>query len=424
MKYPKKKLRALPSAPGIYFFKDVKGKVLYVGKANNLRARVRQYFARSSERHPKTEALVRESDRVSWKRCESEIDALIAEARSIKKYSPKYNVILRDDKNYFFVCISKEVYPRLCITHQPPLFGSSTSKHIIGPFTDGGALKETLRLLRGAYPYCTCKPATKRACLNYHLGRCLAPCVHPDARTKTKRNVQVISAILEGKRNALLRALTARMKRASRAEEFQKASELKKQIESIQNIFSHRFFLERFQEIKQAKPRWSVVEKKLRLLLKTKKSIRRVECYDISNISGKHAVGSMVVFENGAPDKKNYRKFKIKYSGSESNDPKMMAEVLARRIKHDEWPMPDLIIVDGGQPQLSAARAVLPELQLVVGLAKKQEELYTVIRPTPTLAKSLGEETLFFVQRVRDEAHRFAIAYHRKLREIQMPKSK
>ena len=416
MKQIKEKIRSFPSSPGIYFFKDKAGKVLYVGKANNLRARVRQYFMRSGNRHPKTEALVRESARVSFKLCESEVDALIAEARFIKKYAPKYNVILRDDKNYFFVAISKEAYSRISLTHQPDMFGSSTSKHIIGPFTDGGALKETLRLLRGAYPYCTCKPGTKRACLNYHLGRCLAPCVHPKACAQTKRNVQAIVAILEGKRNALMRALTARMKRASRAEEFQKASEFKKQIDGIQNIFSHRFFLERFREIKQAKPQWSVVEKKIQLLLKTKKTVGRVECYDISNISGTHAVGSMVVFGNGEPSKNQYRKFKIKYSGDTPDDPKMMAEVLARRIKHSEWQMPDLIIVDGGKTQLSAAQSVLPKTQLVMGLAKKQEELYTPVRPLPILAKNLGKETLFFVQRIRDEAHRFAITYHRKLR--------
>jgi len=201
---------------------------------------------------------------------------------------------------------------------------------------------------------------------------------------------------------------------SAKKENFIKAGELKNKIESLENIFAHRLFLGVDSSQAQAQ-RWDKAKSSLQAFLKSKKEIRRVEGYDISNIGGQYAVGSMVVFENGEPSKNQYRKFKIKYSGDEPNDPKMMAEIISRRMRHAEWPTPDLIIVDGGITQLNAARSVLPKSQPVISLAKKEEEIYAPNRP-PIHAAQLGNETKLFLQHLRDEAHRFAITYHRKLR--------
>lgn len=416
MKSFTQQIRALPRSPGVYFFRDVKNRVIYVGKANILSERVKQYFTQQAGTHPKISALRKEIAHIDCQLCESEVDALITEARFIKKYNPKFNVILRDDKNYFFVGITREPFPRIFITHQPDSTKQNIACDFIGPFTDGFAVKETLKHLRNVYPYRHCRTLPKKPCLQYHLGRCLAPCVKPEAKTHVRRNIKIITDILQGKRQAILKKLETQMKEAARKENFIKASELKKQIEGIQNIFSHTRFLERFKEIRREAYVWESIEKKLQIFLKTESRLFRVECYDISNISGKYAVGSMVVFENGMPAKSQYRRFKIRYSENEPNDPKMMAEVLSRRIRHLEWPAPDLIIVDGGITQLSAAQNILPETQLIMGLAKKQEELRAAHNPIPIHADEFGKDVLHFVQHIRDEAHRFAITYHRTLR--------
>jgi len=412
MKDIKIKLKELPKSPGIYFFKNKKKEIIYVGKANDLRARVRQYFARTKEQHPKITALVSEIAHLDWQECQSEIDTLIEEAKNIKKYRPKFNVLLRDDKNYFFVAITKEIFPRIFITHQPVKIFKAD---FIGPFTEGKSLKQVLKILRKIYPYCACKTHAKRPCLQYHLGLCLGPSIHPERKKAIRQNISAIKQILNGKRQTLLKKMKSQMMESAKKENFIKAEELKNKIKSLENIFAHRLFLGVDSSQAQAQ-RWDKAKSSLQAFLKSKKEIRRVEGYDISNIGGQYAVGSMVVFENGEPNKSQYRKFKIKYSGTEPNDPKMMAEILARRMRHAEWPAPDLIIVDGGITQLNAARSVLPKNQPVISLAKKEEEIYIPGKRAPIPTEQISKEFKLFAQHLRDEAHRFAIAYHRKLR--------
>lgn len=412
------KLRTLPKTPGVYFFRNARGSVMYVGKAVILRNRVRQYFTKRSDEHPKIAALRDEIADITWIECASEVDALIEEARYIKKHRPKYNVILRDDKNYFFVCITAEKeYPRIFITHQPDNQKSGIAcAHVIGPFTDGTALKETLKMLRNIYPYCTSRPA-KRPCFHYHLGRCTGACAYPMVRPQTKKNIRAIANILNGKRQTLLKKMERDMKEAAKCEHFTKAEEIKRRIDRLKTIFAHTTVIARFSEIRMPRAEnWEETRKALELFLHITYPITRVECYDISNISGKYAVGSMAVFENGMPNKQEYRKFRIRYSGSEPNDPKMIAEVLSRRIRHTEWKTPDLIVVDGGATQLTAAHAVLPRSQTIISLAKQREEIYTLRSPLPIPAQTLGDTTLLFLQSIRDEAHRFAVSYHRKVR--------
>lgn len=414
-------LKKLPKAPGVYFFKNKKSEVIYIGKANILANRVRQYFARGAEQSPKLVALQKEITHIEWKVCESAIDALIEEARYIKAYRPKYNVVFRDDKSYLYVCVTAEKeYPRIVITHQPLQATSYKLKATcIGPFTEGAALKETLRHLRRIYPYCTVRPS-KKPCFDYHLGKCLGACAYPSARAQTKKNIRAIAQILNGKRQSIIKKLEKDMKRAAAEERFLDAQEFKHKIISLQKIFAHRPALERFAlHTEPDGAEWGKIQESLQKFLADTRPIHRVEGYDISNISGKYAVGSMVVFENGIPNKNEYRKFKIKHSGDLPNDPKMMQEIMSRRMAHTEWQKPDLIILDGGKGQLSAVRKILPKDQLVFAIAKREEEIYTPSSPLPLPSSRLGNECALFIQRVRDEAHRFAVSYHRKLRDRQ-----
>ena len=207
------------------------------------------------------------------------------------------------------------------------------------------------------------------------------------------------------------------MKRAAAEERFHDAEEIKHKIISLQKIFAHRSALERFAlRTKPNAAEWETIQKTLREFLNTFRIIQRVEGYDISNIGGKYAVGSMVVFENGMPNKNEYRKFKIRYSGDEPNDPKMMREVVSRRMDHAEWQRPDLIILDGGKGQLSAVRKILHKDQLIFAIAKREEEIYVPSSPHPVPSSRLGNECALFIQRVRNETHRFAVSYHRKVR--------
>ncbi len=409
----KEKLKKLPKSPGIYFFKNKSKKIIYVGKASVLKNRVSQYFLKSQKHSLKTQKLIENVFDFDILICDSEIDALIQEAYFIKKYNPKYNIVLRDDKNYFFVGITKEGFPRIFITHQVQKIKNAK---YIGPFTEGFALKETLKLLRKIFPYRHCVKLPKKACLQYHLKRCLAPCIDKSTKTNIKKNIRYIEKILKGEKQNILKKLELEIKKYSKEEKFEKAQEIKKQIENIKKIFEHKYSLQNFKNIKRNLINWEKSEKYIQNLLNTKNKISRVECYDISNISGKHAVGSMVVFNNGLPNKKEYRKFKIKFSGDEPNDPKMMQEILKRRFLHENWQKADLIILDGGKTQLNAVLKTADEKQLIISLAKKNEEIYTTSSLLPFPTEKMPEDLKFFFQQIRNEAHRFAITFHRKLR--------
>ena len=430
----KERLAKFPRKPGVYFFKDKKGKIIYIGKANDLRARVRQYFTREKDRHPKILALVAEIARLDWQECESGIDALIQEARLIKKHHPKFNVLMRDDKNYFFIGVSRENFPCIFITHQPAqIFIKNFSgqarfslqatsyklpANYIGPFTDGAALKQTLKILRRIFPYRFCRKAPKRPANIRELTRDFMPYAIPKTKAEIRRNIKITTGFLTGKKQSIIKKLERLMLKNARAENYPLAEKYKNQLESLRNISAHHPFL-MFRD-RDSKHNWSIIQAQIQSILMFRvpvsKHIKRVEGYDISNIGGQYAVGSMVVFVDGLPDKSQYRKFKIKYSGEISDDPRMMAEIISRRMRHAEWPTPDLIIVDGGITQLNAARSVLPKSQPVISLAKKEEEIYAPNRP-PIHAAQLGNETKLFLQHLRDEAHRFAIAYHRKLHD-------
>ena len=421
--------KKIPALPGVYFFKDSRGKIMYIGKAANLRSRIGSYFNKSASLNADKSAMLEKAAEIDWQICDSEIEALVLEARLIKRHRPKYNVLMKDDKNYFFVGITKEEWPRVFITHQPfaraqnslPAHHKLLTKYV-GPFTDGGALKMTLKLLRKNFPYRTCKNPVSKPCFYHHLSLCPAHSSDKNAGKKYLSDLKNLIAVLKGEKKSVLVNLKKRMKNFAAREEFEKAADLRNQLLSLENIFSHRRVVlgaENFAaENKEQKT--EKLEKELKQLFNA--NIERIECYDISNISGQNAVGSMVIFSakngNFKPKKGDYRKFKIK-TVARIDDPAMMAEILERRLKHPEWPLPQLIILDGGKGQLSAGLKILKKLKLsipVCALAKKEEELYLPERKNPLPLKSLSSELAFLFQRIRDEAHRFAVSYHRALR--------
>ena len=379
----------LPETPGVYAFKKAR-EIVYIGKAINIKGRVKNHN-------------LDKVDKIGFIKTESEIEALILEANLIKKYKPKKNIIWKDDKNYFYICITKEDFPRVFITHQPG------KVETIGPFVDGKALKQTLKFLRKAFPFRTCKILPKKPCLWYQLQRCPAPCLLksnlgqqiPKARIKMKKqyqsNIKHLKALLQGKKEEIMAALKKEMKAHSKLQNFEKARETRNQIQSLEKIIDNARVFDLIEVEPQTVP------------------YRRIESYDISNIQGKQATGSMVIFINGKPAKNLYRKFKIKQT-EEPNDTAMLKEVLSRRIKHQEWPLPNLILIDGGKAQLNAALNVVKNIK-VMSLAKKKNELFIKGKDKPILLKSLPRDFANLILQLRDEAHRFAIAYHKKLRE-------
>lgn len=424
------KPKNLPTSPGVYLFRDRSGRALYIGKAGNLKARLSFYFRKDARHQPRTSRLLDEASRISLIKTESEIEALVKEAELIKTFHPKYNILLRDDKNYLFVVITREYFPRLILTHQPKSF-SGTLK-AIGPFTDASAVRTTLKLLRKVFPYCTCQNPHRGLCLNAEIGKCPGPCcAKPMSKKKYRavrqirndylKNIRAISSILEGKKiRALQKETKKELAAASRALAYERAARLRDELAGLEEIFLHRTVVNRHTFNDEGA--WLELAEKIKSMLKTDSHLSRVEGYDISNISGTEASGSMIVFTDGLPEKNEYRKFRIK-TVSGANDAAMLAEVIGRRFQHREWPFPDLIILDGGKPQLNAVIKTLHDEKqkthaLITALAKRDEELYVAGRSGPLQLKTRPRDILHFFQRVRDEAHRFAKRYHHKLREL------
>ncbi len=449
----------LPKSCGVYVFK--KGRqILYIGKAADIKERVKNHLPERSEGWRRTNVLrpqqtafrdnlfINQATKIGYFKTDSEIEALILEANLIKKYQPKYNVMWRDDKNYFYVGMTKEDFPRVFITHQPlrqaqgkPLrqgLRVSLSRtpqgkpklriDYVGPFVEGRALKQALNTLRRVFPYRTCKHYVGKPCLWYQLGRCPGPCLlgsklaneipklEEAIKKESQRNAKNLKKILEGGKSQVLKSLKTEMKKVSKTKDFEKAATVRDQIRALERVLSHARLLE---TIEPEKNDWDKTEKELKIILNLKKGISRIEAYDVSNIQGQQATGSMVTFINGQSDKNFYRRFKIKIAGK-PNDIAMLKEVLTRRVQHPEWEWPDLILVDGGIAQLNIAQLTINNYQLtipIMALAKKENKLYIEGKKKPVLLKKLPREIFNLILQLRDEAHRFALSYHRKLRE-------
>lgn len=433
------KLKSLPQLPGSYIFKDENGKVIYVGKAKNLKARVGSYFKINFEIGTKTAALVRKINDLKFIEVGSEFEALILEAELIKKYQPRYNIVLKDDRSYIYIVIRKEylhvagkkyLLPKIITARKPQIEKKDIS---FGPFPNSSVAKNIVETIRKVVPFRDCSPAKfaryeklKSPCLYGHLGLCSAPCTSENIISKYKKDIGYARRILLGGSSKLVSDVNKKMKAHSEAQEYEKAQEFR-------NLLAKFNYLE--QNLRDASEYINnpyLIEDINRKALKEIKNFldlpiipKRIECYDVSNLSGKEAVSSMVVASNGKIDKRQYRRFKIKFKDT-PDDFGMMSETLSRRFKTPKnskvksWPGPDLVILDGGVPQVSACGDVMKDLGIqipFVGIAKKQETLVTKQKDGfKNISIPKDNEGLKLIIHLRDEAHRFAKKYHSLLR--------
>ena len=533
------KLKLLPDSPGVYIMKDAHGKIIYVGKAIVLKNRVRQYFQSSRNQAPKVRAMVSHIADFETIMTANEVESLILEANLIKKHRPRYNIRLKDDKSYPYVKVTvQEEYPRVFITRRVLRDGA----RYFGPYTNVTALRDSLKLLKRLFPLRTCRTMPDRPCLEYHIKRCLAPCVGKVTEEDYRAMIRAVLLFLEGRTDDVERELEHRMNLAAEAYHFETAARLRDQLSAVrkaaerQNIVTGagdqdavgmarsaagvcvqiffirggkmigrehfllrgseeesdadilRAFLEQYYNQATFVPRevllpcaidaagqeiierWLAEKKgggKVVLLTpqrgtkrdlvmmatgnaekfladeETRRSLadeqtlgavaelgrylglkhppHRMECFDISHNQGQETVASMVVFEDGMPKKSDYRRFKIKSAEGKPDDFLSMREVTTRRyVGLSEEELPDLIIIDGGKGQLSSALEIIRNEAghknvPVVGLAKQFELVFTEGNSEP-IELPRRSSSLYLIQRIRDEAHRFAITFHRKLR--------
>lgn len=532
----KNALAVLPEKPGVYLMHDAEGKVIYVGKAVVLKNRVRSYFRNLASHSPKVKAMVAKIAEIETIVTSSEVEALILECNLIKKYRPRYNISLKDDKTYPYLKVTmQEDFPRLFATRRQSRDGAK----YYGPYADASAMHATVKLLRSMFPLRTCRTMNPdRPCLNYHIKRCLAPCAGLVSKAEYQQMIKSVCMVLDGRTTDLERELKQRMQDAAENYAFEEAARLRDQLQAVERlnesqkavtnnggdmdiigfaqdmtgiclqIFFVRkgkligrdnFFLQDAgdtpQEVLTAfvkqyyneatfvpreivlpylpeaeersvieiwltdkaqrkvellKPQRGVKKELLQLAndnavkllqerlrkgslslkndvqaaeelqqaLGLSHSLARMDCFDISHTQGSETVASMVVFRNGSISKKDYRKYKIVSAEGKPDDFKSMQEVVYRRYK-DYEDLPNLVVIDGGKGQLSSALEVIRGLGLaelpVVGLAKREEEIFIPHRSTSILLDR-DSAALHLIQRIRDEAHRFAITFHRKLR--------
>lgn len=421
-------IESLPQVPGIYKFYDSCGNILYIGKSRNLRFRVASYFKRTDDLEERKKRMVPQITKIEIITVASDFEALLLEADQIRRYTPKYNVIWKDDKRYIYIAITREEYPRVTISRRK----NDNAASYFGPFPASRVVREMLKYIRTIFPYCT-QNLGKKACFYTHLGLC-SPCPS-DIACKTGKdyqrlknqyatNLENIRLLLSGKSSSVRTAFVSEMERCSKGKDFETAAGLRNRIYNLDYLTQHFHPSEDYVEnpalseinLKQSTQRLTDI---LQPYYPNIVKLKRLECYDISNISGKLASGSLVTFIDGRPDKKYYRRFRIR-GLARPNDFLMLREVLTRRLAHKEWELPDLLIVDGGTPQLRVFHEVLENLNIritAIGLAKEYEEIVVVFKNKyRKIHLSRSDAALKLIQNIRDEAHRFAHRYHEHLR--------
>lgn len=424
----KELIKNAPRVPGVYLFLDKEGRVIYVGKAKNLAARLSSYRLPEQSLLPKTARMVRGASSLRTMQTSSELEALLLEAKLIRKNQPKFNSQSKDDKQPLYIKITSEEFPKVLTARRVEVSDKRSS--YFGPFPSSKTVRSVLKMLRRIFPFCSQDRIGKRRCFYSHIGLC-NPCPaeivkHTGAEREVltkeyRKNVFRIKRVLEGRSNMIIREMEREMSGLADREAFEEAAIVKKRVEDLRYIIQRPVLPDDFlanpnlaaeRAREGAELFWSLIGSYFPGCVRP----TVVEGYDISNISGRQAVGSQVTFVEGLPDKKRYKRYRVRMV-SRPNDVGMMREVLSRRFRHREWEMPGLVLVDGGKPQVAAALDVLRDERLVipvVGLAKRNEE---VIVPTSNggfeqlmIRKSAG--ALYFVQHIRDEAHRFAQNYH------------
>ncbi len=433
------KLKTLPNEPGVYFHRDAAKKIIYIGKAAILKNRVMSYFQVSKNRDPKTALLVADIADTEWITVGSEVEALFLESEFIKRYKPKYNIDLKDDKNFIYIKVSSDEFPVVTYVRRP----MDDKAHYYGPFTSSDAVRRAMRMLRKVFPYVTHATWPKRGCLQYHLGLCPGPEEGAITAVDYRKNVRRLEMYLRGEQTKLMADLEKEMLRAAKKNDFETAARARDQLRDLLSFGKQKVFgdTEAF-DLSRDQALVGLAER-----LELPVPPRRIECYDISHLQGTDNVASMVVFTDGMANRDEYRRFKMRTGGND--DFEHMREVMRRRFSLKnlaDWPKPDLLVIDGGKGQVGAVLGVLDELGIdipTVGMAKREEELirrqsgsgqtfkghwdneawitdsaeWNVILLPP------ASHVLQLLQRVRDEAHRFAITYQTVLRGKRQVKS-
>ncbi len=447
------KLKQLPASPGVYFHKSASGEIIYVGKAAVLKNRVRQYFQESRGRDNKTMALVAEIVDTDWVETESEVDALFLESEMVKRYMPRYNILLRDDKSQSFVRIDmKNEWPTVTLTRNPLDDGAE----YIGPFYNGLALRRALRYLRRIFPHLTKERRPGQSRLDEDLG--ISPRLS-DGSEAYKADLRQLMQYIKGRRTDLAKELERDMKRAAKEHDFERAAAIRNKLTALAELKRRVMFGDsEFLNISKDQALKDVAD-----IFGLEREPARIECFDISHLSGTGVVASMVVFTNGVSARSEYRKFKL--SRERNDDTANMFEVVSRRFSQKNqksWGLPDVVLVDGGTPQLDVALRAAEEQGVrvpMVAIAKRNDELvvhvhrsnvivsfvdtpdpavgltrhgdYLYINLHPGAVKSSGharnlhsagtvsryDDVVKLVQRIRDESHRFAISYHQIIRK-------
>jgi excinuclease ABC subunit C len=417
----------VPNTPGIYIFRNAAGEVIYVGKARSLRKRLSNYFqpSRSTRADPKLRALINSIDSYETMLVRTEAEALLLESRLIKQYHPRYNVELRDDKRYLHLFIDPdEPFPRL----QFARIRRNDNRIYFGPFPFARVLRETADFLAKRFGLRTCNtrtpdPDQKVHCLEHQIRDCCCPCSGDVTPEQYQERLDQAIAVLRGDIKEIVQELEEEMRTYAKDLRFEDAARLRDMVGNLRTICEPRqrsFATATLERGGSAPGPEGVTD--LRQALGIRREPDRIECFDMSNIRGRFAVGSMVCFVHGKPARSDYRRFRIR-DAEAHDDTAMMREVLTRRysrlVENDEQ-LPDLVMVDGGKGQLNTALEVLHEVGMpptpLLGLAKKNEEVYLPGRPEPVILPRTGL-ALKLLQSIRDEAHRFAIGYHRQLRE-------
>jgi len=419
-------LKELPSLPGVYIFK--KGKeYLYIGKAKNLKARIKTHKLQAKVN--KKEAMIfNQASKLEWITTDSDFNATLLEAKLIKENQPKYNVRWRDDKSHLYIKITKDdEYPKVFLSRKE----NDGRSLYFGPFLSSKVAYEIIRLIRQILPFCTQKKISKKPCFYSKINFC-QPCpnyieslddknLKKKLKKKYQENIKKIIKILSGKASYLLKQYEDILKKLIKKQKYEEAIVVRNRYLKLKKLLSEKDFEFIFEEEKHKS--WENIEEKIKKILKDffdlkEKRILRVEGFDVSNFSFKEAVGSMVTFFEGEAKKDQYRRFKIK-NPNLKDDFSMLVEVLERRLLHQTWEKPDLLLIDGGKPQLLAIwKSLGPKIDVpILGIAKDPDRLIVGKPPFDEILTNDIEEILSFFQNVRDEAHRFAQKYHRYLRE-------
>lgn len=397
------KKKKLPSHPGVYMFMSGQ-KILYIGRATSLKERVKSYFAKDilNTRGPIILTMVKKATGLKTISTDSVLEALLLEAHLIKTHQPAYNSKEKDNKSFNYIVITKEDFPRVLLVRGRQLEGEEKYLFLFGPFIHGSLLKDALKIVRKIFPFRDkCLPASEskysKACFNHQLGLCPGVCSGEVSKIEYQKHIQKLALFLKGKRKTLISSLKKEMKTFASRQEFEKAGEIKRTLFSLEHI-QDVSLIKNARDMAQGGPKENV----------------RIEGYDIAHIAGTSTVGVMTVIVNGEPDTSQYRKFKIK-TVTGSDDIKALSELVTRRLKHSEWPFPQLIVADGGLAQLHAVEHMLKQNNLsipVVSVVKDERHKPRDFYGDAMYISKYKKEILL----VNNEAHRFALAYHRELR--------